>query len=220
MALELSRVYRFLKAHKLAKPFSHAVMPSFAALLLGLAWFSQARLYPELKYHLAQAGHPTPVQALELFARRAPANARVLTFYIEIEPLHSALIFLRDYFGRPDIGVYTLSHEASGDRTRGFPLVAITPDMWPQVLDEIDFILWTRRGVKKVGLDRTNAQAMRMIMESEYGINAREIYNDLHYPFHPQIPEGTQIWQIDHEAVRKFRGRTEKAENTSTETGM
>ncbi len=175
---------------------------SLGTLLL-LAYFSQAEFDWDLRYLYGQSGHSTPVQDLRNFSKIAKPNARVLYLEFEKELVRAPIIFTHDFFGRNDLQFFSLAPAAKEVQKEGYPVTIISQKDWPKALDQIDYVYWNHRGLKRLYLDRFHVQLLSELFKSPYGPAMRPVYSNLYYPLGKAL-EGTQVWEIDHEVMRKL----------------
>jgi hypothetical protein len=193
------------RREKVRKTFLVLSRSLFFLMAFALAFFSQAEFYWALKYAYGLAGQETPVDALKLFSEKAKPNAKVLYLEVENELVAAAAIYLNDFFDRKDISFFSFSPYAPALQAKGFQIVPLRQDQWPSILESTDYLYWPHRGVLRAWIDQFHSQLVRTLLSSEYSSSAHLSYESLYFPLQGKLPEGTQIWAIDHDRIRATR---------------
>ena len=143
-----------------------------------------------------------------------------MIFYEENEIIRSVAILLGGVFDRKDLELYTFSQFADNYRKQGYPFVQLKQGDWPAVLHQVDYVYWSRQGMRKLNIDLFHTQLMNSALNSIYITALRLVYSDLYYPI-PGRAHGTQVWEINKAAIwgiekmMSFQAGKKSAEVTS-----
>ncbi|MCM8774751.1 MAG: hypothetical protein NC930_00105 [Candidatus Omnitrophica bacterium] len=164
-----------------------------------LAYTSSAQMPDILKRLYTQPVRKTkgPVYAMQWFCQKAKANANVLVFELEPELTGASILFIQDFFQRKDLTIYSLSEYAQNYQRGGYNIVSVDK-ISEEVMDKIDYIFWSRRGIDRAHIDQFHQYIMHQLNQSKYRYRMNMIYNDVDREGGP-LPEGTEIWELKRE---------------------
>jgi len=199
MVLEASSIFKRLSTigESAGRKWLPRVMKAVAGLLIAaLAFFSRNDVEILLKYTYAKAHEVTGVQALQWFSLRAERNARVLLFTVEEELLTASARFLAEFFGRPDLSIYSFSPVAEKCAAKGLDIIPLKQGDWPAVLNRVDYIFWEHQGAKRYKIDLFHSGLMNSISPEFRLQRMALLYRQVRTYLNPFFPEGTEIWAI------------------------